>query len=98
VARFGRSSTMVAAAPNGAPAPRFASAVAVQMRAPPSVKSKREALVWRLDDGDLLRRKRFGFGWQRRMMEPQRLVRARGRKLGRPLPRSSPMKARSSYD
>jgi hypothetical protein len=51
---------MVAAAPNGALAPRFALvAMAVAMvlvRAPPPcVESAREASIWRLNDGDMLR-------------------------------------------
>jgi hypothetical protein len=55
---------MAAAAPSGALAPRFVLVAVVLVRAPPPcVKSAREASVLRLDDSDMLRRKRLGFGW-----------------------------------
>jgi hypothetical protein len=50
VAWFNQALTMAAAAPSGAPAPRFDLAVVVQARAPPpSVESARESPVrwWR---------------------------------------------------
>jgi hypothetical protein len=49
---------MAAAAPNGALAPRFAlvaMAVVLVRAPPPCVESAREASIWRLNDGDMLR-------------------------------------------
>jgi hypothetical protein len=53
--------------PSGASALRFALAAAVQAGArPPSIESVWEASAWRLDDDNLLGRKRRGFGRQGR--------------------------------
>jgi hypothetical protein len=52
VAWFGRAPTTAVAAPNSAPAPRFAPAAVVQVRAPPpSVESACESLIQWLDGG-----------------------------------------------